>query len=104
MNSVAEIQNIAEIQEPGLIPTWNPDYHRLGLLRKKKALVAAHAEREPLKSIYEDDPVRFIMDFGITYDPRRQTQKSLPFHLFEKQKELILWLKESIDLRKGGVV
>lgn len=98
MSSVAEIQNTDPLH------AWNPDYHRLGLARKKKALIVEHAERKHLTSIYKDDPVRFILDFGITYDPRRKTQKILPFHLFEKQKEFILWLKESIETGQGGVV
>jgi len=96
------VNSVAEIQNTDLL--WNPDYHRLGVSRKKKALIAQHAEREHLASIYRADPVRFIMDFGITYDPRRKTQKNIPFHLFSKQKELILWLKESIDTGRGGVV
>lgn len=98
------MSNVAEIQNIDSIPAWNPDYQRLGLVRKKKTLIAQHAEREHLRNIYQDDPVRFVMDFGITYDPRRKTQKMLPFHLFSKQKELILWLKESVETGQGGVV
>lgn len=40
---------------------------------------------------YKDNPVDFIDDWMMTYDPRSKT-KVMPFRLFERQKEYIRWL------------
>ena len=83
---------------------WSPDYKKLGQSRFEINLLIESSSRDGIKKIYGDDPIRFVMDFCITYDPRRSGQKKIPFYLFEKQIEFILWLKESITINKGGVV
>lgn len=47
--------------------------------------------------------VDFINDWGITYDPRK-TPANIPFTLFPKQEELILWLHNKWDVRHDGLI
>lgn len=54
------------------------------------------------KKFYKENPAQFIIDWGITYDPRN-VEKGLPavcpFLLFPKQEEWISWF---LDLWKRG--
>jgi hypothetical protein len=56
----------------------------------------------PLKTYYKNNPGQFIIDWGITYDPRN-VEKGLPsicpFLLFKKQEEWISWF---LDIWKNG--
>lgn len=94
----------APAKPPPIGSVWPLDYDRLQRMQDKKKLIASHARRQDLIEVYGDDPIRFITDFGITYDPRRSGQKIIPFYLFDKQVEFIEWLQESIDERKSGTV
>lgn len=69
---------------------------KLGDLRSKPeswAVLYAH---------YKESPVDFINDWCITYDPR-VTPSLLPFILYPKQQEYILWLKDKWDKRSDGL-
>lgn len=81
----------------------NPDYiaayrwrlSRLESLRKNPKQFAA------LRVYYRDNPIQFINDWGMTYDPRnvdRRLPAAIPFLLFPKQEEFLQWL---IDRWKG---
>lgn len=48
-----------------------------------------------LKAYYRDNPIEFINDWGITYDPRMVAKKLppvMPFILFPKQRKFLEWM------------
>lgn len=52
----------------------------------------------------EQDPVIFINDWCVTYDPRREDYKVLPFVLFPRQVEFIQFLQDCLTQKEGGLV
>jgi hypothetical protein len=59
-----------------------------------------------LKEFYKTHPVEFIMDWGMTVDPRNlEIGKSatVPFLLFPKQQEFINWIYARWQNREGGL-
>lgn len=83
----------------------NPDYNsvyekrlkRLQYIEENPAAIMAHI------ATYKKYPVRFINDWGVTYDPRK-TNPIIPFILFPKQAEYINWLKDRFDGKEDGLV
>jgi hypothetical protein len=74
----------------------NPNYaavfeHRLRVLAKIRANPSV---LPALKAFYRENPAQFIIDWGVTFDPR-QVEKDqpslLPFLLFPMQEEWIHW-------------
>lgn len=51
---------------------------------------------------YKTNPVDFINDWGITYDPRLSV-KTVPFIMFPRQKEYIIWLNNLYMNRSDGL-
>lgn len=82
----------------------NPDYsnivlerlRRLDRIRKDKRLLEAAIVH------YGEHPVDFIQDWLWTYDPR-QSSPTMPFILFKRQREFILWLKEKLENKEDGL-
>lgn len=59
-----------------------------------------------LKEYYKTNPVAFINDWGMTVDPRQAEvgkETTMPFILFEKQKEFIKWLYDRWKGRENGL-
>lgn len=86
----------------------NPDYNavfewrieRLNRIRKAPGLLPA------LKTFYRDNPAQFIIDWGITFDPRnpeRGLPSTVPFLLFPKQEEWIEWFLERWRNQEDGI-
>ena len=86
----------------------NPDYaqvfewriERLQRIRQNPDSLAA------LKAFYKDNPAQFIIDWGVTYDPRnieRGLPSYIPFLLFPKQEEWIHWLMDGWKLQKPSI-
>jgi phage terminase large subunit len=86
----------------------NPDYvkvfdYRLDILNKiraDKTLLPA------LMQFYKNDPAQFIIDWGVTSDPRnveRGLPALTPFLLFPKQEEWVHWLVERWRNREPGI-
>lgn len=86
----------------------NPDYrevfeYRIDLikrLRKDPAMLNA------FKVHYKNHPEDFIEDFGTTYDPRlaqRKLPAAIPFILFPKQRDWVLWLMERWQMEEPGI-
>lgn len=77
---------------------WPPNYDAvfrwridtLKNLNKDPKLLAAS------KTYYASRPAEFIMDWMDTYDPRKTSQKWMPFVFFEKQVQLVEFF-ESLD-------
>lgn len=97
----------------------NPDYTavfewRLERLRRIRTAVALEqSEKRPaevlpaLHSFYRDNPGQFIIDWGMTYDPRnvrRGLPAHIPFILFPKQEELAAWLIERWKAGEPGMI
>lgn len=69
---------------------------------RKRAERLAHIRKEPdavpaLKKYYQDHPVDFINDWGMTFDPRNRDiglPSVIPFTLFPRQRE---WLEFCLD-------
>lgn len=75
----------------------NPDYvgiyqdRAANLKRLRETPGAFHA----LKLFYRDNPIQFVKDWGITYEPRnirRKLPAMIPFILFPKQEEWMDWV------------
>lgn len=82
---------------------WYTDYtletaRRLQLLRKLST--GGPTVQGAYQAMYADNPVQWIQDFCYTHDPRKiDGSKTIPFLLFPRQKEFILFLE---DCRKNG--
>lgn len=87
---------------------WNPDYfkeitHRIGVIKQ--------VENDPrlaecLRVHYKDNPVDFINDWCVTYDPRKKSPepKLMPFKLFPKQEEFVWFLKDNYEQGESGLI
>lgn len=88
--------------------TWPPCYrdvfaHRLEVLN---ALERDAVAQVALKRHYKDNPIDFIEDWGVTYDPRNaynQLPTLLPFILFPRQRDLVRWLVEHVVKQSDGL-
>lgn len=87
---------------------WAPDYEaiyreraeRLERIRAEPAMLAG------LKEFYKDNPAQFILDWGMTFDPRNAEvglPTTMPFLLFPKQVEFIDWLLARWRGREDGL-
>lgn len=56
-----------------------------------------------LMEYYKTNWVDFINDWGMTYDPRSQTEKYTPFILFPRQKDFVKWVYESYMQSRRGL-
>ncbi|WP_210459616.1 TerL protein [Pantoea ananatis] len=86
----------------------NPDYtqvfewrmERLQRIRQNPGMLPA------IKAFYRDNPAQFIIDWGMTVDPRnveRGLPARIPFLLFPKQEEWIQWFVEHWRTSKPGI-
>ncbi|ENR5770040.1 TerL protein [Salmonella enterica] len=86
----------------------NPDYvqvfewrmERLQRIRQNPEILPA------LKQFYRANPAQFIIDWGMTTDPRNldyDLPVTIPFLLFPKQEEWIHWILERWRSRENGL-
>lgn len=78
-------------QSPDYRPIWKERIERLERIRAEPALIPA------LKEFYRDNPIKFISDWGCTFDPRnpeRGLEAVIPFVLFPKQEEFVTFVFE----------
>lgn len=86
----------------------NPDYiqvfewrvERLQRIRSNPAVLPA------LRAFYREHPAQFIIDWGMTFDPRnveRGLPASIPFLLFPRQEEWIEWFMDRWKSREPGL-
>lgn len=86
----------------------NPDYtavfewriERLARIRKDPSMLPA------LHQYYRDNPAQFIIDWGMTADPRnveRGLPSAIPFILFPKQEEWVQWFLERWKNQEPGL-
>lgn len=80
-------------------PTHN-DQLRVSQIFAQRVEALARIRAQPsciphLKAYYRENPIDFINDWGITYDPRMVAKKLpplLPFILFPRQREFLEWV------------
>lgn len=87
-------------KNPDYAPIWRDRMERLKRLRKEPELVA------PLKLFYKDNPVKFITDWGCTFDPRNAEigkETIVPFVLFPKQEQFVTWVIDRWRAREDGL-
>jgi hypothetical protein len=86
-----------------------PDYAAVYAQRGERLarLRASPASLPPLFEFYAQRPADFINDWGTTFDPRnpeRGLPSTVPFLLFDRQRELIAWLLDLWRDQKHGLV
>lgn len=80
-----------DFRAPNYLPVYQQRLDRLAWLR-------ANPDRMPaIRAWYRDHPDDLINDWGMTYDPRNAASvgsTKVPFLLFPKQREFVLWTME----------
>ena len=90
--------------DPKSFDWTNPDYKSVFEFRLEALtrLRKNPSSFDRLMKYYSTHWVDFINDWGMTYDPRNQTEKYTPFILFPRQEEFVNWVYESyIQSRRG---
>lgn len=85
----------------------HPDYGSV-LVERTAKLEALRAENgfDGLRPFYREHPEQFIMDWGMTYDPRnvaRRLPTMVPFILYPKQVEWLLWALDLWRMQRSGL-
>ena len=85
---------------------WPPDYRGIIAWRKQTLELLQSDERmlQASKAYYSTRPTEFIMHWMDTYNPRKKTQKWMPFVFFKKQEEFIEYLHELRNAGESGLV
>lgn len=81
-------------------PVWQERAEKLKRIRAQPGML------DGLKEFYKDHPVEFINDWMVTFDPRnveRGLPAVIPFLLFPKQAEFIVWLRDRWLGREDGL-
>ncbi|TDR82196.1 hypothetical protein [Paludibacterium purpuratum] len=86
----------------------NPDYVQVFEWRveRLKRIRANPGSLPALKAYYRDHPAQFIIDWGMTFDPRnveRGLPASIPFLLFPRQEEWVEWFMDRWKKREPGL-
>jgi phage terminase large subunit len=86
----------------------NPDYVEVFQWRFEKLQRMRNnpSHLPALFKFYKDHPEQFIIDWGITYDPRnveRGLPAMCPFILFPRQEEWVIWTRERWLNQEGGL-
>lgn len=86
----------------------NPDYNEVFAWRVERIQrIRANPSCIPaMKAFYRENPAQFIIDWGITFDPRNVESglpSVVPFLLFPKQEEWIYWLVDHWKAQRPGI-
>lgn len=87
-------------KEPDYMQVFEWRMERLQRIRQNPDLLPV------LKAFYKDNPAQFIIDWGMTVDPRnveRGLPARIPFLLFPKQEEWIQWFVERWRSAEPGI-
>ncbi len=89
-----------DFKNPDYKMVWEWRIDRLNRIRKNSSCL------DGLKKFYADNPAQYIIDWGVTSDPRN-SERGLPvitpFLLFEKQEELVHWIIERWKSQEPGL-
>lgn len=87
---------------------WPPDY--IAEFARREAInEAAKSNKQmqvDLKAYYRHNPVDFINDYCVTYDPRNKSPlpRLMPFRLFPRQEDFVQFIYELITTGESGLV
>ncbi len=86
----------------------NPDYLEVFQWRAENInkIRANPKVIQPLFKYYKENPAQFIIDWGVTFDPRNVEiglPTLMPFFLFPKQEDWIAWFMERWKSREPGL-
>ena len=86
----------------------NPDYREVFQYRLDalKNIRKNQGSIQSIKTHYKNNPADFINDWGCTYDPRnieRGLPAIIPFILFPRQEEWVVWIIEKWRLQSPGL-
>lgn len=86
----------------------NPDYKQVfeWRIERLKRIRANPGALPAMRAYYRERPAQFIIDWGMTFDPRnpeRGLPSSIPFLLFPKQEEWIEWFMDRWRLQEPGI-
>lgn len=87
-------------KHPDYTETFKERSERLKRLRSDAGIL------QSLKAFYKDNPVQFINDWGMTFDPRNAdigVETVVPFLLFPKQAEFVDWIVARWKGREDGL-
>lgn len=84
---------------------WPPDYNLeiRWRIQKMKEISNSPDLIHGAKLYYKTRPIEFINHWIVTYDPRTEA-KIVPFILFRKQEEFILFLQDCLGNKQAGLV
>lgn len=89
-----------DFKKPDYVAVFQWRLDRLKWIRDNPAVVPG------LFKFYQDNPAQFIIDWGVTSDPRNVERKLpalIPFVLFPKQEEWIHWFLERWHSQEPGL-
>ncbi len=86
-----------------------PNYATINEIRKERfqRIIGKEHLVAGSKNYYKTRPVQWIIDWGITYDPRNagtSVPTMMPFILFNRQKEMVQFLYECFIHEQHGVI
>lgn len=87
-------------KKPDYLQVFEWRLERLARIREDPSVLPG------LFRFYREDPAQFIIDWGVTYDPRnvdRDLPALCPFLLFPKQEEWVHWFVERWKAREPGL-
>jgi phage terminase large subunit len=85
---------------PDYVQVFEWRLERLRRIRRDPSVLPA------LKAFYRENPAQFIIDWGVTFEPRnveRGLPAQIPFLLFPKQEEWVVWFVERWKQREPGL-
>ena len=89
-----------DFKKPDYPAVFQWRYDRLLKIRKKPSVLAG------MYAYYADNAAQFIIDWGMTFDPRNVEvglPSYCPFILFPRQEEAIHWIVERWKNREPGL-
>lgn len=89
-----------DFKSPDYVQVFEWRTERLARIRRDPTVLPA------LRAFYRDNPAQFIIDWGMTADPRnveRGLPASIPFLLFPKQEEWIQWFMDRWKSQEPGI-
>ena len=89
-----------DFKKPDYVQVFDWRIENLTRLRKKPIALAG------LRAFYKENPAQFIIDWGVTFDPRNVEvglPTLMPFFLFPKQEEWVAWFMERWKNKEPGI-
>lgn len=89
-----------DFKKPDYLEVFEWRLQRLTEIRKNPKSIL------PLKAYYREHPAQFIIDWGVTFDPRnveRGLPSVIPFLLFPKQEEWVEWFLKCWREQRPGL-